>query len=135
MIKIKNELYNPELAMGNSTEFYSYYKAFCTLSETQIKETITSLNNHYLKQDKKYNQFCDEEIKRMKFQKGILLAIKYHLSHPCFSSIESLLINGIKYPSDVGRFPELFIIRFIIPYLVVIYIMQKIFLTIRLTKV
>ena len=111
---IVNDLYNPELAMGNTTEFYSYYKTYAPFSESQIKETIASINQEFSKQNGSFEDFCDEEIKKNQFPKEILFALKYQLTHPCFNDVKSLLDAGIKYASDVGRFPELFIVRFAI---------------------
>ncbi|MBP2672321.1 MAG: hypothetical protein H6Q85_2387, partial [candidate division NC10 bacterium] len=46
----------------------------------------------------------------------IRAALNYHLTHPCFPELRFLLPFGPRYPSDVGRFPEYFLIRHLIPY-------------------
>ena len=45
----------------------------------------------------------------------IRAALDYHLTHPCFPELRFLLPFGPRYPSDVGRFPEYFLIRHLIP--------------------
>jgi hypothetical protein len=47
----------------------------------------------------------------------IRTALGYHLTHPCFPELRMMLPFGPRYPSDVGRFPEYFLIRHLVPYL------------------
>lgn len=110
---IENILYNPELAMGNVMEFHEYFKTFAPLQENQITEAIGAL---------------DESLKRKaapdstvptpaSMPKEIHKAIDYYLRHPCFVSVHDVVRYPPRYPSDVGRFPEYFIVRHLIPYL------------------
>ena len=45
-------------------------------------------------------------------------AIKYYAKHPIFGSLADLKINPPQIRSDIGRFPEYFLVRVIIPYIV-----------------
>jgi len=101
---IHNRLYNPEHALGNHSEFYSYFRTYVPLSEEAIKEKMNQLKNAA--------SFKEEEAGD-EFRK----AFEYYLRHPCFSSIQEILECGPQYPSDVGRFPEFFLVRYVIPYL------------------
>ena len=44
--------------------------------------------------------------------------MKFYTRHPIYEVLEDLKINTPKVSSDIGRFPEYFLIRTIIPYLV-----------------
>lgn len=98
-ILIENRLYNPEYALGNMAEFHDYFKTFAPFSPQEIKDWLNKL----------------EEAPR-----EITTAVEYHLKHPCFPGIKDLTIALPVLPSDVGRFPEYFLFRYLVPYLKVI---------------
>jgi hypothetical protein len=93
---IENRLFNPELASGNQTEFYTYFKTFAPYTTAQIQQGIQDVEN---------------APKEMRY------AQEYFLKHPFFTRPKDIAHYHPWYASDVGRFPEYFIIRLTIPYL------------------
>lgn len=93
---IENRLYNPELALGNRAEFFGYFKTFAPYSPDQIGRWIDRPED------------APEELGH---------ARQYFLKHPFFTDPRDIAHYRPRYPSDVGRFPEYFIIRHTIPYL------------------
>ncbi len=110
---INNKLFNPELALGNTTEFFTYYRTYEPFKVNEIYEYIDKIKKRFNLNDYK----SDEKIILEGLPKELKTALEYHLMHPCFPSLRFLLHNGPQYPSDVGRFPEFFICRYLIPYL------------------
>jgi tetratricopeptide (TPR) repeat protein len=110
---IQNKLFNPELALGNTTRFFSYYKTQGPFTEHQISAFRSSLKASLNKDNSQNSRFDLLKI----LPREIKTAIEYHLKHPCFPSIRFLLDFGPQYPIDVGRFPEMFLARQIVPYL------------------
>lgn len=110
---VRNILYNPELAMGNTTEFFTYFRTYEPFTEEEIKAYVEGLNNAVSADD-------SQEKARVLLQelpREMRMALEYHLNHPCFPSLRFLISFGPHYPSDVGRFPEYFLLRHLIPYL------------------
>lgn len=105
-LKIENRLYNPEYALGNSAEFHSYFKTFAPFSSDEIRNFISKFNT---------TDTFPEDI-----PKTIRMAFEYYLKHPCFPQIQDIIVAAPILPSDVGRFPEYFLFRYLIPYLKVI---------------
>ena len=110
---IENVLYNPELARGNIAEFHDYFKTFAPFSEKQIAGAMVTLESVL----KKMEVFDSSSSALSTIPKEICWAFDYYLRHPCFTSIRDVLHFPPRYPSDVGRFPEYFVIRHLIPYL------------------
>jgi len=111
--KIRNILYNPELALGNTTEFYKYYKTYAPYSKEEIKRDIDAIRISCSSSDdpadfEKILHTVSREMER---------ALGYYLKYPCFPSIQDVLRFAPEYPHDIGRFPEIFLIRHIVPYL------------------
>ena len=110
---IENILYNPELAKGNNQEFHDYFKTASALSETEIAKAIEVIRE----QLKNTQKIDGSSLSFTGVPQSILDSIDYYLRHPCFSTISDVLQSPPKYPCDVGRFPEYFLIRHLIPYL------------------
>lgn len=112
-LELVNHLYNPEYSLGNNTEFHAYFKTASSLSEQEIEKCISELAVVVSKLPKQHKQTEVLE----KLPDAIKLAFEYYQRHPCFTRIYDILMLKPKYPIDVGRFPEFFIIRFLIPYI------------------
>ena len=102
---IENRLYNPEYALGNLAEFYTYFKTFASFSSDEIKNNIGELM---------------VSAANDKVPPEILKAVEYYRGHPCFPGLRDIMLACPSYPMDVGRFPEFFIIRYLVPYLRII---------------
>lgn len=111
--EIENVLYNPELALGNVAGFHDYFKTYAPFSESQIAEAMAVLAR-VLKETKVFDSSLPTF---SSIPKEIRIAVDYYLRHPCFSSIDDVLHFPPCYPSDVGRFPEYYVVRYLIPYL------------------
>ena len=110
---LENILYNPELAMGNVMEFHEYFKTFAPLKENQIAEAIGALGESL-----KRREVSDSAVQaRSSMPRAIRKAVDYYLRHPYFTSVHDVVRHPPRYPSDVGRFPEYFLVRLLIPYL------------------
>lgn len=110
--EIKNILYNPEFANGNKSLFHDYFKTFAPFSEVQIREQVDAFRKAYEVSD---NPDSIPEISTA--TRELKTAFEYYLKHPIFPSFNDILRFAPKYPSDIGRFPEFFVIRHLIPYL------------------
>lgn len=110
---IRNILYNPELSLGNTTEFFTYYRSYEPFSEEEITGYTNRIKNDLLKDDSQGN----EKVLMQGLPKELKTAMEYHLMHPCFPSLRYLVNYGPQYPVDVGRFPEYFLCRHLINYL------------------
>jgi lysophospholipase L1-like esterase len=109
--QIRNILYNPELALGNTTEFFTYFRTFAPFSEEEISAYREKLGKAVGVTPEKTDQV------REGLPTAIRTALDYHLTHPCFPELRMVMPFGPRYPSDVGRFPEYFLIRHLVPYL------------------
>lgn len=112
--EVENILYNPELAFGNTTEFYKYFKSYAPYDKKRIRQSIKSLA-------KACARTGDDDLKEsmdfMRQPREIRWALEYHMKHPCFPTLGDLLRAGHEHPADVGRFPEFFLYRYLIPFL------------------
>lgn len=109
--QVRNILYNPELALGNTMEFFAYFRTYAPFGEGDIaghRDRLKSALNGPADRVEAILQGLPAEMRR---------ALEYHLQHPCFPGLVFLLPFGPRYPSDVGRFPEFFLIRHVIPYI------------------
>lgn len=111
--QVRNILYNPELALGNTTEFYTYFRTYEPFGEEEITWHVNRIRNALGRED---SPVRDSAILQG-LPKELRTAVGYHLTHPCFPSLYFLLRFGPRYPSDVGRFPEYFLVRHLVPYL------------------
>lgn len=109
---IKNVLFNPELSKGNGTEFYAYFRTFAALTPEEIRRVVDRL-----RQGLDQPSSGAEQAALQSAPQEIREAVEYSLRHPVFPTVSDVLRAGPQYPSDVGRFPELFLVRFLIPYL------------------
>jgi len=109
---IRNDLRNPELATGNTTEFFTYFRSYGSLTPAKIREAVGRLRTRVAGQeadgDDSVVHTAPEEL---------ATAVQYALRHPMFPTLDDVLRVGPEYPSDIGRFPELFLVRNVIPYL------------------
>lgn len=110
---IKNILYNPELASGNVSDFHEYFKTFASLSQSQIKNELSILDSVF----KDGEPFSLERQEISGLSREIKTAFEYYLRHPVFTSVSDAVHFNPVHPSDIGRFPEYFIIRHLIPYM------------------
>jgi len=111
--KIKNILYNPELAIGDTTGFYEYYKTYAPYSSEEIRKDIDTIR----KLSSGSDETADPKEALQAVSKEMRLSFEHYLRHPVFPSIQDILHFAPEYPSDIGRFPEFFLIRHIVPYL------------------
>lgn len=109
---INNILYNPEFANGNKSFFHDYFKTFAPFTESEISEQVDSFRKAY---NESVNHSSIPEVNNT--TRELRTAFEYYLRHPIFTSFTDILKFPPKYPSDIGRFPEYFVIRHIIPYL------------------
>lgn len=109
---IKNILYNPEFANGNKSFFHDYFKTFAPFSESEISEQVDVFRKAYKVSDK-----SDGIPELSTATRELKTAFEYYLKHPIFPSFKDILRFAPRHPSDIGRFPEFFIIRHLIPYL------------------
>ncbi len=98
---IENLLYSPELSIGNTTEFYDYFRAYAPYRTEEIARFVEDLKVST-------SAHVPEEMKT---------AADYYLRHPAFPSMTDILHHPPCYPSDIGRFPEFFLVRSMLPYL------------------
>lgn len=110
---IENILYNPELASGNVSDFHEYFKTFAPLSTSQVQGELDTLGKIF-KGNLPYNSDNPE---LNSISREVKTAVEYYLRHPLFSSVNDIVHFDPVNPSDVGRFPEYFIIRHLIPYM------------------
>lgn len=103
-MELKNRLFNPEYSAGNTTEFHNYFKTFTPFPSEDIGSWIEKLVENL--------DAPLEEIPR-----EINTAVEYYLNHPCFPQIRDIRKAGPFVSSDVGRFPEYFLFRYLVPYI------------------
>lgn len=108
---IQNILYNPELGSGNVSEFHDYFKTFAPFTQNEIVAQVNELKNAFAKANV-YDAGLATSLTR-----EFKTAIEYYLKHPCFTSVNDIIHTPPVYPSDIGRFPEYFLVRHLIPYL------------------
>jgi len=111
--EVRNILYNPELAFGNTTEFHKYFRTYAPFQEEEINGHVNRLRETLIVDDSpdKANALLQG------LPKELRAALEYHLTHPCFPTLGFLVHFGPRYPSDVGRFPEYFLVRHLSTYL------------------
>jgi hypothetical protein len=109
---IRNDLRNPELAKGIDTEFFTYFRSYGAMTPEAIRRNMERLRTGAAARSPHAGESAlgaaPEELAR---------AIEYYLRHPMFPTAEDVFRIGPEYPSDIGRFPELFLVRHVIPYL------------------
>ena len=110
---IKNILFNPELSLGNSQGFHEYFKTFSTLSEEDIANNIRIISETLGSSD--YFKIRTSLLELT--SAGFIETIEYYLRHPCFPEVGDIIKSPPLYSSDVGRFPEYYLARYVIPFL------------------
>jgi hypothetical protein len=105
---ICNDLLNPEVALGNFDDFHTYFGTYSTLSEDEVSAECASVANAL---------GSESELSSAMDVSKISHVFQYCMRHPVFSSPQSVLKLSPLFPSDVGRFPEYFIARKMVPYL------------------
>jgi len=113
-LEIENRLYNPEYSLGVDLEFYRYFNAYSDLSSDQLQTELSSLDR---KLESQYNQVGWPKDLIGELPKDMAGAIKYYQRHPMFPSLFDVIKAKPIRASDVGRFPEFFLCRYLIPYL------------------
>lgn len=111
-IDVVNILYNPEYGLGNNQVFNDYFKSFSSISSSDIKSHIEKISGSITK------VMSDEEKTKCidNLPIDIKYAFEYYQRHPCFTRLYDIVMAKPSYTSDVGRFPEFFLIRFMIPF-------------------
>lgn len=112
-VEIENFLYNPEVANGNVSKFHDYFKTFASFTEKQILDQIEELKEIF-KGGKEYESSMPE---LDSISRELKTAIEYYFRHPIFTTIKDVLQFPPVYSSDIGRFPEYYLVRHLIPYL------------------
>ena len=110
---IENVLYNPEISLGNPSGFHKYFLTFAPYTEEQIAQHISACK----KIIKLSEVYSPNSPALASIPREIRSAIEYALRHPYFTSVTDVLHFPPRFRSDVGRFPEFFIIRTLIPYI------------------
>lgn len=108
---IENILYNPELGSGNISFFHDYFKTFAPFSEGEIAQQVRNL------QQLCETQSDEQVLAAASLTRELRTAVEYYLKHPCFTSLRDIIQTPPVRPIDIGRFPEYFLVRHIIPYL------------------
>tara|TARA_B100001121_G_scaffold125751_2_gene110201 strand:- start:12318 stop:14312 length:1995 start_codon:yes stop_codon:yes gene_type:complete len=116
---IVNDLYNPELANGNQSPFNFYFKSISDIDGSKIRELFKKYFNLVEKEI-----VADYDLKINNIPNEIQNACQYYLKHPLFTNFDDIKEIQQFETSDIGRFPENFIYRFIIPILKEIEIRQ-----------
>jgi hypothetical protein len=113
-LKIENQLFNPEYSNGVDDEFYYYFKTYSTMSQDKISTELERLSSALSSQEDR-DDWPENLINVL--PKDMASAFKYYNRHPIFSSLMDIIQAKPIKPSDVGRFPEFFIYRYLAPYL------------------
>jgi len=108
-MEISNFLYNPEYGLGDNQTFNEYFRVHSSIPESKIKEAFLSILEGVKSSGADYVIPDD-------LPTDIKYAIEYYQRHPCFKRLYDIAVAEPKYQTDVGRFPELFLTRYIIPY-------------------
>ncbi len=111
-IDIVNILYNPEYGLGNNQVFHNYFKSFSSISSSDIESHIKKISGSI----KKVMNSQELTSSLESLPADIKYAFEYFQRHPCFSRLYDIVMAKPSYSSDVGRFPEFFLIRFMIPF-------------------
>lgn len=110
---ISNNLYNPEISKGNVLEFFEYFKTFPNINQNLITKNVTKLNSLLNSTGK--NNLSTIQLKS--FSTEFREAFKYFRKHPIFYNDKQIFKTPPSLPPDIGRFPEFFLIKIIIPYM------------------
>ena len=112
--KISNDLYNPELASGNFTKFQDYFKTYSKLSNDEINKQF---EKYFSLVEKHGSEIESYLLVKEGISDSIHNAFNYFFKHPLYTSLEDVKHIETFYPSDIGRFPEYFFYRTLIPHL------------------
>lgn len=110
---IKNILYSPELGTGNVSFFHDYFKTYAPFTQDEIKVQVSEMGRSF----DPASVFDASVPAAGSLSKELRTAVEYYFRHPLFVRIKDVLHFSPEYPSDIGRFPEYFIIRHLIPYM------------------
>lgn len=110
---IQNILYSPELGTGNVSFFHDYFKTFAPYPKEVIKAQVQEMGRT-LGADSVFDASVPAA---GSLSKELRTAVEYYFRHPLFVRIGDVVHFSPEYPSDIGRFPEYFIIRHLVPYL------------------
>ena len=102
-----NNLYNPEIAKGNNSDFFDYFKAIPDIDRDFIKKNVMQLNSLLIST----NSQNLSKTQLNSFSTEFREAFKYYKRHPLFYNDAQLLNEPPARSSDIGRFPEFFLIR------------------------
>jgi len=112
--KITNDLHNPELANGNFTKFQDYFKTYSKLSKDEIDKQF---QKYFSLVEKHGNEIESYLLVKEGISESIHNACNYFFKHPLYTSLDDLKYIETFYPSDIGRFPEYFFYRTLMPHL------------------
>lgn len=113
-LEIENRLYNPEYYLGNEVEFYRYFKAYSEMSRNSIEDKITTLGAKLDAHEDRLGwpmEVVDE------LPRDLAGAFSYYKRHPMFPALFDVIQARPGWATDVGRFPEFFLFRYLVPYL------------------
>ena len=111
---IKNDLYNPEIGNGTLTKFPSYFKTFSKQSKDEINKQF---QKYFSLVEKHGSEIESYLLVKEGISDSIHNACNYFFKHPLYTSLDDVKYMETFYPSDIGRFPEYFFYRTLIPYL------------------
>jgi tetratricopeptide (TPR) repeat protein len=104
---IENKLYSPELSLGNFTEFYRYFGTYASLEAGTLEKKLADykalVGSPDMSKDEAQLLYLAPEELRPSFE--------YYLRSPLFTSVHDILAEPPRLPGEVGRFPEMFLIR------------------------
>ena len=107
---VVNALFNPELALGNRQEFFTYYKTYAPFSSDDMRRQIGLLRAV------SSDRLALTNLVVLGVSSEMIRAFRYYLDHPCFPSAEDVFRHPPDQPADIGRFPELYLARYLVPY-------------------
>lgn len=110
---LKNMLFNPEAFCGNKSEFFDYFRSFPDISEKEINSNLRRVDT-LLEFTGKANL---SPVQMSSFPLSFKSAFEYYSRHPLFRNHARIRNMPPREPVDLGRFPEFFLVRLLIPYL------------------
>ena len=111
---IQNILFNPEYSLGNDTEFYRYFNAYSPISDADVRKEMHGLSAR-LKTQEDEDEWPLDLIADL--PRDMASAFMYYQRHPVFPSLKDAVNAMPGQATDFGRFPELFVCRFMVPFL------------------
>ncbi|MFD2206850.1 hypothetical protein [Kiloniella antarctica] len=113
-MEIDNRLYNPEYSLGNDSEFYQYFKTYSKMTKRDIQSELSELRNKLSTSSEKEAwpaELIDE------LSSDLSKALTYYQRHPMYPYLIDAIEAEPHQSIDIGRFPEFFLCRKMVPFL------------------